>query len=133
MKKIEKLLKEINNERIDHSFIRNRNGHLSVEFLSGRQQRIFIDRRDKYYKMWSVILSNSKVEEFGEVKLIQNIWNKNRQTDVVGFCIDKKNRLIGSIQQLAETIDREELIFYIHILAKECDRLEYLFSGKDLN
>lgn len=133
MKKIEKLLKEIANLRIDHSVVRNKNGHLSVEFLSGRQQRIYIDRKGAYYKIWSISLHKSKVQEIGETKIIQDLWFKNRQTDVVGFCIDKKGRLVGSIQQLAEAIDKEELIFYIHILAKECDRLEYLFSGKDLN
>jgi len=133
LKKIKKLLKEVSNVQIDHSIIRNKNGHLWVEFLDGRQQRVFIDQKSKYYKIWSIVLHRSKVEGYGEVNLIQYVWNKNRQTDVVDFYIDKKGRMVGSILQLAETIDYDELVFYIHILAKESDRLEFLLSGKDSN
>jgi hypothetical protein len=36
------------------------------------------------------------------------------------------------VEQVAETLDPEELSTYAKWLASECDRLEYILSGKDL-
>ena len=56
--------------------------------------------------------------------------SRNRQTDVVNFTFDRHNRLIGRIEHPANTLDAEELFFYFSRLAIECDRLEYLLTGK---
>jgi len=52
-------------------------------------------------------------------------------TDVVEFALDESGRLIGRIEQVAEALNRNELEFYLTALAQECDRLEYLLTGRD--
>ena len=41
------------------------------------------------------------------------------------------NRLLGRIEQPVATLDHEELELYVEILAKECDRFEYVLTGGD--
>lgn len=63
--------------------------------------------------------------------LARRIWSQNRVSDVVEFALDESGRLIGRIEQVAETLNRNELEFYLTALAQECDRLEYLLTGRD--
>jgi hypothetical protein len=58
-------------------------------------------------------------------------WDRNANHEIVNFAFDKMNRLIGVIRHPAEHLDPEELELYITALTFECDRFEYLISGKD--
>jgi hypothetical protein len=46
--------------------------------------------------------------------------------------LNKKGQLRGQIEQLEETIDPEELYFYLEVLARECDQFEYALTGEDI-
>ena len=50
---------------------------------------------------------------------------------MVTFTLDKRDRLIGYIEQLIHTTDPEELTFYIELLARECDQFEHVLTGED--
>jgi len=52
--------------------------------------------------------------------------------DLVSFAFDDKNNLVGIIKQPALTLDHDELKLYIETLARECDRFEYILTGKDI-
>jgi len=72
------------------------------------------------------------VKKIGRAQLLPRIWERNRETAVVAFNLDKRGRLVGQIEQLADTLDLSELAFYIELLARECDRFEYVLSGLDV-
>ena len=57
---------------------------------------------------------------------------KNDMKDLVSFAFDDKNNLVGIIKQPALTLDHDELKLYIEALARECDRFEYILTGKDI-
>ena len=63
--------------------------------------------------------------------LAYRAWRKNDLKEIVTFSFDRRHRLIGVIEQPAETLDREELVLYISTLARECDRFEYKLLGRD--
>jgi len=50
---------------------------------------------------------------------------------VVEFTLDETGRLVGRIEQVAERLNHDELEFFLTSLAQECDRLEYLLTGRD--
>ena len=105
---------------------------LTVEFSDGRKQRIHIERRSGRYLLTSVVLGRARVEEIGSTHLLPLLWQRNRETNVVAFDIDQRGRLIGRVEQVAETLDAEELAIYTKWLARQCDRLEYILSGLDI-
>lgn len=105
---------------------------LVIGFDNGRKQRVVIEQHDDRYVLISVVIGRARVEEIGRTHLLPKLWQRNRETNVVAFDIDKRGRLIGMVEQIAETLDAEELAIYAKWLASECDRLEYILSGKDL-
>jgi hypothetical protein len=58
-------------------------------------------------------------------------WDRNRVTDLVGFKVDGGGRLIGEVWVPVSGLDSGEWAFAIRSLARACDRLEYLLSGRD--
>lgn len=105
---------------------------LLVAFQNGHRQRIKISRKLDRYIISSVVLKCKQVEEIGRTRVLTRLWQRNRNINVVTFSLDQSGQLIGQIEQLAETIDAEEFVFYIELLARECDQFEYALTGKDL-
>lgn len=50
---------------------------------------------------------------------------------VVTLAFDKRNRLMGVVEQPVVTMQDKELRFYVETLAQECDRYEYILTGSD--
>ena len=100
-----------------------------VKFSNGRQQHISISQHGGQYRLKSIVLKRSSVEKIGRGKMLPFIWQRNRETNLVAFGLDKQNRLIGSIEQPLVTANSSEMLLYLERLAWECDNLEYLLSG----
>ena len=104
-------------------------GGVMVEFSNGRQQHISVSQQSGYYRLTSVVLKRGYVEKIGREKILPFIWQRNRESNLVAFSIDKQSRLLGSIEQSSETADVDEMLLYLEHLAWECDQLEYILSG----
>ncbi len=104
---------------------------LEVVFLNGRRQRITIEHQGERYVLTSVVLKTRQVEKIGRTEVLISLWQRNRETNAVAFSLDKRGQLVGRIEQLAETVDPEELALYLKLLARECDRFEYVLTGQD--
>jgi hypothetical protein len=104
-----------------------------VKFGNGRHQRVKVSRKRKdRYVMTSIVLKQKQVDEIGRTRILPRLWQRNRSVNVVTFSLSRKGDLIGQIEQVAETIDADELVFYVELLARECDQFEYLLTGKDV-
>jgi hypothetical protein len=104
---------------------------LEVVFSNGRRQRITVEHQGKRYVLTSVVLKSIQVEKIGRAEILINLWQRNRETNVVAFSLDKRGQLVGQIEQLTEVIDPEETNFYLELLARECDQFEYVLTGQD--
>lgn len=102
--------------------------------LGSRHQEIDIRILGDEYELTSVVLSASEVTatDDGWRALARLAWQRNSDTEIVTFTFDGRDRLVGRIRHPVETLDIEELSLYIHALVRECDRFEYLLSGKDI-
>ena len=107
-----------------------------VSFSNGRRHRVITQEVDGRILLTSMVIGAARVQNFGEgdgfTALLPVVWQRNRETNVVNFTMDKQGRLIGRIEQLTHTVQSSELAFYIELLARECDRLEYLLCGQDI-
>lgn len=104
---------------------------VTVILPNDHRQRIAVERRGAHYVLSSVVIGQARVAGLGRAELLPRLWERNRVTNVVAFTLDKRGRLIGQIEQIAETLDLDELATYLHWLARECDGLEYLLTGQD--
>ena len=108
-------------------------GKVVVGFPNQRKQRVYIHRDNDRYILTSTVLGARQLSKYTKSKrrLVELLWLRNQDTEVVTFTVDNKDRLIGRIDQVAETMDPDEIFFYVARLAQECDRLEYLLTGDD--
>ena len=96
-----------------------------------RSQRVRIRKVGDYFQLSSIVLGQQQTRSLEPEAIVELVWGRNHETDVVAFGWDERGRLIGRVDQLAATMDAAELFFYLEVLAQECDRLEWLLTGED--
>lgn len=101
--------------------------------LGNRGQAIKFERDGTDYVFTSVVLGRAAVTKDVQRwrRLAMLAWQRNAEHQLVTFAFDQRDRLVGQIRHLAEHLDSEELELYVATLARECDRLEYLLTGRD--
>ena len=138
-------------DRIDHMLahqhylpdsqlaVRYENGRAEIRLgahgsKKGRRQIVHIQCEGDHYVLTSVVLGPARTAQYLKEpsELAELVWRRNRRTDVVNFTFDRQRRLIGRIEHPYETLDPEELYFYLSRLAIECDRMEYVLTGRDV-
>ena len=102
-----------------------------VEFDSGRGQRVSVEEADDESLMVrSVVAKPRALREVEDVAL--RAWVCNRGTRLVGFQLDRRGRLMGHAWVPRQGLTPEEFALYVRVVARECDRLEYLLTGRDV-
>ncbi len=98
-----------------------------------RHQRVYLRREGQYYSFVSVVMGSIAVTKSTQIwnELALMAWHRNADHEIVNFAFDKKERLVSVIRHPVEYLDAEEIELYITALTYECDRFEYLISGKD--
>ncbi len=107
---------------------------LDIELWEGgRRQKIHLSRIGTTYRFLSVVAGKAFVTKSARAwrDLARRAWRKNDLKEIVTFSFDRRDRLIGVIEQPADTLFKEELVLYIETLARECDRFEYQLTGQD--
>jgi len=131
MRRIEQLLASILELPGTKLALSHKAGEAVISFPNGRTQTIYIRRVGGRYVLTFRVIGSTKAGNIGPADLARRIWIRNRATDVVEFALDETGRLVGRIEQVAETLNHDELEFSLTALAQECDRLEYLLTGRD--
>ena len=129
---MEDLLRSIDELVAEERLPWQRNGSRVKVSLSqnGRSQIVRLARRRDRYLFYSVIAHASAVKE-APSSLAFRLWRRNALKAVVTFTIDRRERVVGLIDQPIESVYPKALKFYLETLARECDRLEYILTGAD--
>lgn len=108
-------------------------GQAKVDLGDGRGQIVYIEREGDGYVFWSEVLGATRMEDQLENprEFAERLWCRNRQTDMVNLTFDEQRRLVGRIDHPTQSLDADELFFYLSRLAVECDRMEYLLTGEN--
>ena len=98
-----------------------------------RWQRVEVGRRGDICLLRSMVVGTTFVTRNNAHwrRLAYRAWRKNAEKELVAFGFDKRDRLVGIVEQPIATMAPEELRFYVEMLAKECDRFEYVLTGED--
>ena len=99
----------------------------------GRKQVVRVERQNDLYVFTSIVLRAEDVPGNRKLKrdLVYRAWRKNALKEMVTFSYDEEGNMVGVIQQPVSTMDDEELMIYLDVLAKEADRFEFKLTGKD--
>jgi hypothetical protein len=106
---------------------------LLIRLTDTRQQRVLVDSTDpQALRVWSVAASPSRVAAASSDESAHLLaWRRNRASDLVGFKVDGRGRLIGEAWVPVAGLDPGEWRLYVTAVAQACDRVDYLLSGRD--
>jgi hypothetical protein len=108
--------------------------HVKVDLGNGARHHVVrIEQRGTDAILTAVIRSKSQVARSPETlrSTARLAWTRNASAELVTFLVDTSNNLVGRIRHPAATLDHAELVAYLRTMVRECDRFEYLLSGKD--
>ena len=107
---------------------------ITVSFANERRHKIHVVESGEDYIFEGRVLSSVLVCDTDESwrSLAYRVWRRNAVKDIVSFSFDKDDNLIGRVIQPAATLDIPELKLYVSVLARECDDLEYILTGEDV-
>jgi len=107
------------------------NESIRVDFRNERHQLVHVDdRANDFFRLWSVVAKPSIVEELGDALL--RGWRRNRLTELVGFRLDGRRRMIGEVCVPTAGLTADEWGFTVRYVAKVCDGFEYVLTGRDV-
>ncbi len=113
-----------------------KNSELSVEgddvvvtFDNQRRHRLDVRETDETYILTGVVARQAVFIDVPDAAL--RAWKRNRSTQLVGFRVDRKGRLVGEAWVPKAGLERDEFLLYVIRVATECALFEYHLTGKD--
>ena len=106
-------------------------GHcVTVAFADGRNHRVAVEDCGGEYRLCAFVVRQAVVSKRPE--LPKKVWSRNLSTPLVCFRIDNRRRLVGEAWVPKAGLSAEEFQLYLRNLAVECDRFEYVLTGRDV-
>ena len=133
-----KVLYHIIDSLIDEQILNGRRVKNQVIVLlesAHREQAIRIVEREDQYELTSIVSRVKKITTSGK-RLSRNdlqkkIWQRNARKAVVTLAIDGYDRVVGTVRFPSIHVERNEVLFYLMTLARDCDRFEFILTGLD--
>ena len=104
---------------------------IKVFFNNERKHLVRAEEANDELRVWSIIARQAIVAQQKDIQL--HIWQRNHISKLVSYRIDGKGRLIGEAWVPKSGLTPDEFGLYVRTVAAECDRLEYLLTGRDLD
>lgn len=100
-----------------------------VTFENQRRHRLDVHETDEAYVLTGIVARQAIFADVPDAAL--RAWKRNRSTQLVGFRVDRKGRLVGEAWVPKAGLERDEFLLYVMRVATECDLFEYHLTGKD--
>jgi hypothetical protein len=100
--------------------------------LGTTRQTVHVDADtcDEALRLWSVIATPKVFEDVSDSPL-RYAWERNRFSELVGFSVDRRQRLVGETWVPRDGLTSSELNLQLRELARVCDWHEFRLAGED--
>ena len=103
---------------------------IEVHLHDVRTHRVAVEEKDDCYVLTAVVLRRAARERAGVPAV--RLWEMNRSLNLVGLRVDSKGRLMGEAWIPKLGVSPQEFQLVTKNLAVECDRYEFMLTGKDV-
>lgn len=103
-----------------------------VPLGGGRQQRVGVEEPPgdpETLRLWSLAARPKPMAELANPFMFA--WLRNRESDLVGFKIDRRGSLVGEARLPLAGLAADEWRFAVLAVARGCDRVEWMLTGAD--
>lgn len=102
---------------------------IRVAVSQDRWHRVQVMEREDAYDLSAVVAQKALLQDLNDASL--RAWLTNRGTELVGFRVDEKGKMVGEAWVPKAGVTPEEFQLYVKRFAIECDRFEFLLTGMD--
>ena len=104
---------------------------IEVTFGDQRRQTVYVETAGDgmTLRLWSIVARPAALSMLHTPDI--DGWRRNRLSELLGFSIDVRGRMIGESWLPVAGLTSDEWEYCVRNLAKGCDRFEYLITGKD--
>jgi hypothetical protein len=103
-----------------------------VRFADDRTQRVSVTDDGTAFVLCSFVARRAAVASIAGIDdLALRAWQRNRTVALVGFRVDARERLVGEAWVPKAGLSAAEFQLAVRTVAAECDRLEYILTGRD--
>ena len=103
---------------------------IEVAFGDDRSHIVTVETRSDSFILRAIVVRQATVLSHPDLPV--QAWLRNRAVSLVGFRIDQKNRLVGEAWIPRVGLTAEEFQLFVRTVAIECDRFEYVLTGRDV-
>ena len=100
-----------------------------ITFVGGRHQRVEVTDAGEAFELTGFVARQAALQSVPDAPL--RAWERNRTTQLVGFRVDRRGRLVGEAWVPKPGLGADEFLHYARLVAMECDRFEFILTGKD--
>jgi hypothetical protein len=110
--------------------LRVEGAQIEVKFADGRGHRVAVEDDGEAYGLKAFVVRRAVVEAIPDLPV--RVWIRNRATQLVGFRIDRQDRLVAEAWVPKVGVTAEEFQVYVRTVARESDRFEFVLTGRDV-
>ena len=103
---------------------------VDVSFHDRRHQRVRVVETNGALLIHSVVTGAAATRQVQDPALLA--WRRNCLSRVVGLRVDERGRLIGQAWVPLAGLEAHEFQLCVRTVATECDRVEQLLTGRDV-
>ncbi len=103
---------------------------VTVDLADGRRHKVRVKEQPDILELTAIVVRGNRVAAIGD--LAHRIWTRNRKVQRVGFRIDRHGRLVGDSWLPRPGLTADEFRGTMKHIAAECDRMESLLAGVDV-
>jgi len=83
-------------------------------------------------RLQSVIATGKILDAVVDTTYLRYAWERNRFSDLVGFTVDRRQRLLGESWVPLDGLQSKELALQLRELARVCDWHEFRLTGENI-
>jgi len=103
--------------------------HVAIALDDGRWHRVAVSEKSDAYRLTAIVAGRAVLSQVADAPI--RIWLRNRETQLVGFSIDRRGRLKAEAWVPKAGLSAEELRLYLRTVAAEADRFKFALTGED--
>jgi hypothetical protein len=103
---------------------------IEVSCGGNRTHTVHVEEHAEAFHLWAVVVTRGDASRRTNAAL--EAWKMNRYRELIGFKPAEYGRIIGESWVPKAGLTPAEWDLYVNTLAHACDRLEYLWTGRDV-
>lgn len=104
-------------------------GEVVVTFANNRTHKVRVAETDKFLWVTAIVARAGALESIEDLSI--RTWSRNRLSQLVGFRVDERGRLLAEGWVPRAGLTTNELQSAMRRIAAAADRVEFLYTGRD--